>query len=84
MVVAGGGGTGLMAAYAAAERGAEVLLIEKMPGRPWVGRRGWLLVQYLRRVRNYSKLQAFRTTLRRTSETTWSSGHPGRDRKTTT
>jgi succinate dehydrogenase/fumarate reductase flavoprotein subunit len=32
VVVAGGGGAGLMAAYAAAERGAEVLLIEKMPG----------------------------------------------------
>ncbi|MDP6063969.1 MAG: FAD-dependent oxidoreductase [SAR202 cluster bacterium] len=32
VVVAGGGGAGLMAAYAAAERGAEVLLIEKMAG----------------------------------------------------
>jgi succinate dehydrogenase/fumarate reductase flavoprotein subunit len=32
VVVAGGGGAGLMAAYAAAERGADVLLVEKMPG----------------------------------------------------
>ena len=32
VVVAGGGGAGLMAAIEAAERGARVLLVEKQPG----------------------------------------------------